>query len=173
MNQKFYYKKKSHACEGGAHLRISFWYLLINSEKPEKSEIWKHETKIDGDIIILHMCTKNQNNMRYSSWDTEWDIIFGNFRPFFALSASKMKISKKMRKKLVDINILHKCMRDHDHKLYCSWDMVHDTWNCYFSFWVSFLPFYPTDSPKNQNFRKKKKTPGDIIILHMWIKNYD
>ena len=28
-----------HTCEeGGAHLRISFWHLLINFEKPEKSE---------------------------------------------------------------------------------------------------------------------------------------
>ena len=31
--------KKSHMCEeGGAHLRISFWHLLMNFEKPEKSE---------------------------------------------------------------------------------------------------------------------------------------
>ena len=30
----------------------------------------------------------------------------------------------------------------------------------------------PSDSPKNQNFLKKKKTPGDII-LHMCAKNYD
>ena len=31
--------KKSHTCEeGGAHLRISFWHLLMNFEKPKKSE---------------------------------------------------------------------------------------------------------------------------------------
>ena len=36
-----------------------------------------------------------------------------------------------------------------------------------------FLPFYPPNSPKNQNFEKMKKTPGDIIILHMCAKNYD
>ena len=35
-----------------------------------------------------------------------------------------------------------------------------------------FLPFYPPNSPKNQNFEKMKKTPGDII-LHMCTKNYD
>ena len=29
-----------------------------------------------------------------------------------------------------------------------------------------FLPFYPPNNPKNQNFEKMKKTPGDIIILH-------
>ena len=29
-----------------------------------------------------------------------------------------------------------------------------------------FLPFYLTYNPKNQNFEKIKKMPGDIIILH-------
>ena len=27
--------------------------------------------------------------------------------------------------------------------------------------------------PKNQNFKKMKKTPGDIMILHMCTKNHD
>ena len=30
-----------------------------------------------------------------------------------------------------------------------------------------FLPFYPTDNLKDQNFEKMKKTPWDIIILHL------
>ena len=29
-----------------------------------------------------------------------------------------------------------------------------------------FLPFYPLNNLKNQNFDKMKKTPGDTIILH-------
>ena len=29
-----------------------------------------------------------------------------------------------------------------------------------------FLPFYPPNNPKNQNFEKMKKLPEDIIILH-------
>ena len=36
-----------------------------------------------------------------------------------------------------------------------------------------FLPFYHTNNPKNQNFQKMKKTPGDIIILHLCTTNYD
>ena len=36
-----------------------------------------------------------------------------------------------------------------------------------------FLPYYPPNSPKNQNFEKIKKPSGDIIILHMCTKNYD
>ena len=46
--------------------------------------------------------------------------------------------------------------------------MVRDRYNCYFS----FLPFYPPNGPKNQNFEKMRITPGDII-LHMCTKNYD
>ena len=31
-----------------------------------------------------------------------------------------------------------------------------------------FLPFYPPNNPKHQNFEKMKKMPGDIIILQKW-----
>ena len=31
--------------------------------------------KIAGDIITLHMCTKNLHHMRHSSWETEWDRL--------------------------------------------------------------------------------------------------
>ena len=36
-----------------------------------------------------------------------------------------------------------------------------------------FLPFYSTNNPKNQNFEKMKKAPGDIIIFHKCTKNHD
>ena len=36
-----------------------------------------------------------------------------------------------------------------------------------------FLPFYPSNDPKNQNFVKMKKTPGNIITLHMYTINED
>ena len=99
----------SHTCEEvEAHLRISFWHLLMSFEKPKKSEFWKNEKKkkkIAGDIIILHMCTKNHNHVRYSSWDTEWEF-FCHFGPFFALltpsrlTTQKTKILKKWKKHL-------------------------------------------------------------------------
>ena len=37
----------------------------------------------------------------------------------------------------------------------------------FFPIFDRFLPFYPRNKPKNQNFEKLKKKPGDIIILHM------
>ena len=43
---------------------------------------------------------------------------------------------------------------------------------CYFSFWAIFCSFTPLKH-KNKNFKKMKKTPGDIMILQMCTKNYD
>ena len=34
------------------------------------------------------------------------------------------------------------------------------------------FPFYPLSSPKNENFKRMKKNPGDII-LHKCAKNHD
>ena len=51
--------------------------------------------------------------------------------------------------------------------------MAHDGCNCYFSFWAISLPFYPPNNLKNENLKKMKKTPGDIIILHNCTKNHD
>ena len=39
----------------------------------------------------------------------------------------------------------------------------------HFGLFFTLLP----NSPKNQNLKKMKKPPGDIIILHMCTKNYD
>ena len=36
-----------------------------------------------------------------------------------------------------------------------------------------FFALSPPKNPKNQNFEKEKKMPGNIIILHMCTKNYD
>ena len=34
-----------------------------------------------------------------------------------------------------------------------------------------FLSFYHTNNPKNKNFEKREKNPGDTIILHMCLIN--
>ena len=40
----------------------------------------------------------------------------------------------------------------------------------FLSFWTVFA-LLPPNNPKNQNFEKMKKTPRDIIILHMFTIN--
>ena len=85
------------------------------------------------------------------------DRIFSHFGPFSAWRYI----------------ILHKCTKNHDHILYCSWDMALDRCNCYFSYWAIFCHFTPLTSPKNQNIKKMKKTSRDIIILHKCSKSRD
>ena len=84
--------------------------------------------KIAGDIIILHMCTKNW----YGSWDTEWDteffVILGHFLAFYPPNSQKNQNFKKMKKVPGHIIILHMCTKSDDHMIYCSWDMVRDGW---------------------------------------------
>ena len=84
-----------------------------------------------------------------------------------------MKIKKKMKIKAGDMTIFHKCTKDHNHILYYSWEMACDGCNCFFFIVGYFLPFYYRNSPKNQNFKKMKKLPGDIILLLMCTKIYD
>ena len=87
------------------------------------------------------------------------------FCPFTLLTAQKIKISKNWRKKPGDIIIQHKCTKNHNPMYYCSWDMVHDRCNCYFSFWTIFCPFTHQTARQKEIKKKKKKSPGDIICI--------
>ena len=105
--------------------------------------------------------------MMYGSWDMKCDrqnffVIFGHFSPFYPPERWKYQ---KWKKKPGDIIILY--------WLYCSRDMTCDGCNCYFHFGLYFSLLLPPNSPKNQNFIKMKKNPGDIIILHQCPKNHD
>ena len=104
-------------------------------------KISKKRKKTPRDIIISQRCTKNHDHMLYCSWDMACDVYnYFSFCPFTLLRTQKVKIKKKMKEKPGDIIILHKCTKNHDHMLYCSWDMVCDRCN-YFSLWAIFCPF--------------------------------
>ena len=99
--------------------------------------------KSTADIIILHMCTKNHNHMKYGSWDMEWDrqnfLSFKfNFCRFTPLTTwrIKMKKKKKNEKKSEDVIILYRCTINENHLMYGSWDMEHKIF--FFSFWAIF-----------------------------------
>ena len=63
----------------------------------------KKKTKPPGDIIILHMCTINDNHMMYDSWDMECDteffVILDRFFPFYPSNNQKNQNFEKMKKK--------------------------------------------------------------------------
>ena len=139
--------------------------------------------KMPIDIIILNMCTINDNHMMYDSWDMEckrqnffslWII----FCPFTPLTTQKIKILKKWKKTPGDI-ILHKRTKSHNQMLYSSWDMVCNRCNCCFSFWVIFCPFTSLTAPKIKFKKKKEKNTQRYhhftmvyIILRKCTKNH-
>ena len=133
--------------------------------------------KKPGGVIILHKCTKNYDHMVY--WDMACDrcncyfSFWAIFYPFTPLNCPKNENFTKMKKTPGDVIILHKCTKNRDHMEYCSWDMMRDRSNCYFSVWAIFCPFTPLTCPKNENFKKTKKISGDSIILHRCTKNND
>ena len=52
--------------------------------------------------------------------------------------------------------------------------MVPEIWSMTEIIFCHLGPFFallPPNNPENQNFEKMKKTPGDIIILHMCTVN--
>ena len=48
-------------------------FLPIYPTHNPKNQNFEKMKKITGDIIILHMCTINENHMMYGSWDMECD----------------------------------------------------------------------------------------------------
>ena len=130
-----------------------------------------------GDIIMLHMYTINDNHMIQGSWDIKCDrqnflSCWAIFCPFTLVTVQKIKILKK-RKKRWDIIITHKCNKNHDYMLYCSWDVKRDRCTCYFSFWANFILLTPPNSPKNQNLKKIRKKRQEISSFYTFPKNYD
>ena len=49
---------------------LDHFLLLYPSNDPKTQNFYKIY-KMPGDIILLHMCTINEDHMMYSSWDTE------------------------------------------------------------------------------------------------------
>ena len=107
--------------------------------------------------------------LRSEARQTEFFVILSHFLHFYTTNNPKNqnfeKMKKKKKKKTTpgEFIILHKCTKNHDHMLYCSWDMACDGCNCYFSFWAIFCPFTPLTVQKNQFFLKMKETPGNTV----------
>ena len=61
-------------------------------------------------------------------WVTDVIVIFqfGLFFALFSLTAQKIKILKKWKKRPGDIIISHRCTKNYDQMMQGSWDMVHD-----------------------------------------------
>ena len=117
----------------------------------KKSKFWKIKT-MPGDIIILHLCTTNDDHMMYDFWHIKCNrqsfIFWAIFCIFTSLTIQKIKNLKKW-KKLLDILF---CMM-----IYDVWFLKYGAWRTAFSLILDhFLPFHlpppPLNNPKKQNF---------------------
>ena len=67
------------------------------SDNLENQNFEEKNNKTAGDIIILHMCTINDNHVMYDSWNMEPDgktflSFWTNFLPFYLLTTQQIKI---------------------------------------------------------------------------------
>ena len=51
---------------------FKFRFFLVFSPLKTQNQNFEKMKKFAGDIIILYMCTKNQNDIMHGSWDTKW-----------------------------------------------------------------------------------------------------
>ena len=114
-----------------------------------------------GDIIILHMCTINDNHIMYGSWDMDCDrqtflSFWTIFCPFTPLKTWKIKILKKWKKIPGDIIISHMCTLNNNYMMYGFWDMECNG-QYFLSFWTVFCPFTPLTVRRTTILKKWKK----------------
>ena len=93
-------------------------------------------------------------------------FILDYFLSFYSPNSPKNQNLKKMEKAPGNIIILHKCNKNNDQMQYCSWDMVRDRCNCYFSFWAIFCPFTPRTTWQMKILKKWKK-PLEISSFYI------
>ena len=139
----------------------------MNFEKPKKSEFWKNEKKkkIAGDIIILHMCTKNHNHMMYSSWDMQWE--------HFPQQPRKLKFWKNEKS----------IWRCHHFKLVQQKPQLNDVfllkygvWQTFFSHFRPFFALLPHYWPQKLKFGKNVKNTWiyySFTHVHYTSRSYD
>ena len=144
--------KKSHTCEeGGPHLWISFCHLLMNFEKPEKSEFWRNgKKKCWRYHDFTHVYQKPQSYevqfLRYRVKHVFF-VILGHFLPFYPprhLTTQKTKILKKWKKAPGDVIILNLCNKKNNHMMYAYseiWSAT-DIIFCHFRPIFALLPHY-------------------------------
>ena len=103
--------------------------------------------------------------LRCGMWQMELLLlIWGYFLPFYSPNSLKNENFKKMKKNPEDIIILHRCTKNHDHMLYCSWNMACDTWHIWFLFFI--LDYFLPSTAQKIKISKKWNKHLEISSFH-------
>ena len=91
-------------------------------------------------------------------------VILGHFLPFYSPKNQKNQNFEKMKKVGGDhfTHVYHKSQSYDVRFLRCGMRQTE-----FFDILGHFLSCNPHNDSENRNFEKMKKTPGDIILLHM------
>ena len=159
--------------------RFLIIFCHFNPPTTRKIRILKKWKKTPEDIIILQICTINEDYMIYGSWDMKrnWHNFFSFwavFCPFNPLTTQGEKFFSKMKKIPGNIIISHMCTINNIHMMYGSWDMECD--REFFVILDQILPFYPPNNLKNKNFVKMEKYTWRYYhfthVYHKWQSYY-
>ena len=110
--------------------------------------------------------------LRYQARRTEFFVTLNHFFHFYLPKNSKNQNFEELKKTPGDITIWHKCTKNHDHMLYCSWNRVCDRLTVIFHFGL-FFTFLPPQQPKKSKFWKNEKStwrhhPYIIVYQNSW-----
>ena len=166
------------------HNFLSFWAIFCHFTPlvcwGRKLKFGKNVKK-NGNIILLHMCTINEDHIVYDSWNIrhnrQFFVILGHFLLVDPPNNQKNQNFEKMKKALEDIIlplcttnydhiILPLCTANDNHMMYGFLDMECD--RIFFVILDYFLSFYltilPPSNPENQKFWKNEKKPKKLEI---------
>ena len=135
------------------------FFALFPPLTTQKIEILKNWKKKPGDII-LHVCTINDNQMMYGSWDIESDSqIFLSFWTIFChfthQTTKNIKILKKWKNIWRYYHITHVYHKLQSHDV---WFLRYRVWQTeFFVILDNFLPIYLLKTKKIRISKKWKK----------------
>ena len=143
-----------------SHLFLPFYHFF---EPAVFNVLWKSYQKISwGYLQYISFHLKNNIFVFFQMPElcTTVFVIFYHFLSIYPLNnPENLNFEKNEKNMPGDIIILHICTLSESHMMYGSRDTECDRQN--------FLSFYPPNNPKNLNFEKMKKIPGDIIIFYV------
>ena len=118
--------------------------------------------KIPGDIILLHMCTINEDQIIYGSWnerrDTYFFVILGQFLSFHPSDNPGNQNFEKLKKIPGDVIILHMWTINENQMMHGYWNMERSRFFFFFFFiFDCFLCFCLPVDPENQKFWNNEK----------------
>ena len=140
--------------ESNGHNILSFWAIFLPFYTPNWLENQNLEKTLKTLEISCNTCVPYLIVPEiWSTTDRIFLVILGHFLSYPSNNPENQNFEKMKNGGI----ILHKCSKNRDHMLYCSWDMAFDGCKFYFSFWAIFYPFTPLTTRKIKVSKKQKK----------------